>query len=583
MAKLFNRLEIELEYPSGTWTSIVPTVEDIVLSKSREKGKFFYRTNLETKLLLRKAAWDFISAIETDSHCSEVNIRINCGADTLYEGNIKLTDADFDFSNCNATIEANTVDDYTCIQQGLKKEVNVLPGDQTLKLYIGEIERQDCVEPHITGLEPPITIPLDGCLSELDGWTLESNLYEDVTPFGPGAIPPFEAAQETNWWRLTVDSATQPPGIGWTNIGGTTWVKAPVTVVDEDLTTDPPPEESFWYQYWKLGFGTETSIDNGIRLDDLLELFMEEIGCSLTVVSDYFGINPDATAPSNDAYTAAADKLQDVLIFQKSDVKRSSASNNATTGKMTLEELFNLLANGFQVFPSLVAGQLRLEHISYYENKAVSLDLMLPIYQRWVKRSKKYSYDNSDNPRFEKFNAMETTNNRHFDGVPIEYGVACSSKENDTVQHSLGRFVTDISSVITSLEAFSDDGFVVVNAIPFEGELYLDSEYSAADGTTEVLNGHLSFPNLHDKYWRNYAYQAEGTLNGDAVIFESVRPNKKGVPITVPGWCCSDFIDFDPATLITTPLGNGEVEKVTYSVRSGMVTFELSYGGGSTS
>ena len=577
LAKLFDRLRFELEYPSGTWTTIVPTVDDVVLSKSREKGKFLYRLNLETELLLRKAAWDYISEIETDAHCSEINIRLSCGAQTIYEGSVKLNDASFDFSNCSATIEANTDDDYSCIERGLKTEINIIPGDQTLKFFIGEIERQDCIETHVTGLNPPVYSGIDDCLSEADGWQIEENIYQNVTPSGPGVVAPFEADQETTWFRLTVDSATQPPGIGWTNIGGTTWVRPLVIVVDEDQTTSPPPEEAFWYQYWKPAFGNNESIDNGVRLDDLLQTFLNEIGCTLTIVSDFLGINPDFTAPSNDAYTAAYEKMQDVLIFQKSDVKRGDASNNATSGKMTLDELFTFLANGPKVFPSIVNGSLRLEHISYYEEKPISLDLTTAPYMRWMKRSRKYSYTNDDNPRFEKFSAMETTNNARFDGVPIEYGVECSSKDNDTVQHSLGRFVTDISSVITTPDSFSDDGFVVVNAIEFEGELYIDSEMSALFPADEVLNGHLSFPNLHDKYWRNYAYQASGLLNGVTIDFDSVRPSKRGVPITIPGWCCADFLNFDPASLVRTPIGDGEIEKITYSVKTGNVVFELIY------
>lgn len=572
---------MEIEYPATVWAAIVPTVEDIILSKSRQDGQFFYRLEMQTELLLRKAAWDFISAIETDDHCSDVNIRIRCGDLTIYEGNIALNDASFDFSSCLATLKANTDDDFTCIEKGLKKEINILPGDQTLKLYIGELEYQDCISTHITGLTPPVYNPIDTCISP-GLWALSENLYQNVFPSGTGATPPFEADQETTWVRQTVDSATPPPGIGWTNIGGNTWVRTPVTIVDEDLTTDPPPEESSWSLYWKLAFGNDTSIDNGVRLDDLLQTFLDEIGCTLTIVSDYFGINPDFTHPTNDAYTAALEKMKDVLIFQKSDVKRGDASNNATVGKMTLDELFTFLANGPKVFPSIIAGTLRLEHISFYEEKPISLDLTLPQYRRWMKRKKKYSYDNTNSPRFEKFSAMETTNNRFFDGVPIEYGAECSSKDKDTEQHQLGRFVTDISSVLTSPEKFSDDGFVVVNAISFGGELYLDTELSAVNGTEQVLNGHLSFPNLHDKYWRNYAYQPTGFLNSDPVTFESTRPNKKQEPFTLEGWCCDDFVNFDPATLVTTELGNGEVEKITFSVRSGRVTFELIYGGTQT-
>lgn len=576
MAKFLDRLTFEIEYPLGTWSAITPDVEDIVLTKKRENGQYFYRLSLETELLLMKAAWAFISEIEETDHCAEVNIRIKCRADVLYEGKLSLNDGNFDFSRCNARLKATTEDDYACLERGLKQEMNVLPGDQTLRLYIGEPEYQTCIGVHITGLNPPYYDPIDDCISPAL-WSLSENIYQNVSPSGTGALPPFEADQETTWVRLTVDSATPPPGVGWTNIGGTTWVKPPAVIVDEAQTTDPPPEEAVWFQYWKLATGDVASVDNGVRLDDLIGRFLSEIGCSLTVVSDFFLINPDFTNPTNDAYAAAQEKLGNVLVFQKSDVKRGSASNNATLGKMTLDELFQFLANGFKVFPSVLNGALRLEHISYYENKSVSLDLTSAAYRRWTMRKKKYSYANDESPRYEKFSAMETISNERFDGVPIDYGSLCSSKDNDTVQHPLGRFVTDFSNVINYPEKFSDDGFVVVNAVEFDGQLYIDSEYSALFGTDELINGHLSFPNLQDKYWRNYAYQSIGSLNDTAVTFESVRPNKRGEAITIPGWCCADFLNFDPASLVRTPIGDGEIEKITYSVKTGNVVFELIY------
>lgn len=579
MAKLFNRVRVEVEYPADTYTDITPTVPDLVFSKERKNGQQFHRTSLESELTLIKAAWAFISEIETDAHCAEVGIRVSCGLDVIYEGAIALKDGGFDFDSCLATISASTDDPYLCLERGLKQQINILPGDQTLKFYIGTLETESCTDTSIP-LNPN---PLTDCLTEMDGWVIYENNYTNITPNGSGATPPFTVDQETIWIRQTVDSVTEPPGEGWTNIGANTWVKEPIVLLDEENTTDPPPPESVWYTRYKLAFGNDASIDNGVRLDDLLEMFMDEIGCDLTIVSDFFGINPDATHPTNNAYTAALEKMQNLLIFQKSDVKRGDVSNNATVGKMTLEELFNFFAHGMKVFPSIVGGALRLEHISYYENKNVSLDLTVPAYSRWMKRKRKYEYINDDNPRFEKFAAMETTNNANFDGVPITYGVECASKDNDTVEHRLGRFVTDISSVITSPGSFSDDGFVVVNAIEFDGELYADSEFSALSIFEEMLNGHLSFPNLHNKYWRNYAYQSEGTINSNAVTFSSVRPNKKGIPITLPGWCCSDFLDFDPSTLLITGLGFGEVVKMTYSMRSGNVTFELAYGGSTTS
>ena len=588
MAKLFEKVVVEIEVPfgGGTFTDVTPTVPDLIFSKKRQRGQYFYRLSLEGELLLRKAAWDFVSDLEITDHCSDLGIRVRCGLDTLFEGKIKLGDGEFDFSSCLATIEATTEDEYSCIEAGLKKETNILASptsEETLYFLIGEIETQRCPPASttsITGLLPVNPPVEDSCLTDPDTWSLLENHFTFITPSGAGASPPFTAEHYSVWVRQTVDSATQPPGIGWVNISGITWVRPVVTVFDEVNSTSPPPEEDNWHQLYTLAWGGETEIDNGVPLGVLIDFMLDQIDCSLTVVSDYFGINPDATHPVNTAYTAALEKMQNLLIFQISDVKRSDVSNNATIGLMTLDELFQFFTV-LDVFPSIMNGALRIEHISFYENKPVSLDLTASPYLRWMKRKNKYTYDNSDNPRYEKFAWGTNTNSGSFNATDIQYGAACSSKDNDTVQHNSGKFITDLASVITTPEKFSDDGFVVVNAISFLGDLYADTELGVVNGE-ELLNGHLSFPNILDKYWRNYAYQSTGLLNNTSITFDSIRPNKKGEAIVLPGWCCSDFLDFDPTTLVTTEIGDGEVEKITWSARSGTVTFELSYGGGTT-
>lgn len=588
MAKFLERLTFEVEYPAGTWTAITPTVEDVVLVKKRENGQYFYRLSLETELLLLKTAWDFISEIEETDHCSEVNLRISCGTDLLYEGKLALNDGNFDFGTCAATLKATTEDNYACLQRSLKKDVNVLADvdETTLNFTIGEVETKRCPSPgtttHIPVFYPAGVQPNeDSCLTELDGWVVIENNFSNVTPNGDGS---YNGDLYTVWARLTVDSATQPPGIGWVNIGGTTWVKAPAFTFDQENSEDPPPNgTTSWVQYWTLDFAEQLPIDNGVPLANMMEFMLSDIDCPLTVVSNFFTINPDFTNPTNDVYTSAQEKLGNVLVFQISDVKRGDASNNATIGLMNFEELFNFFAM-LKVFPSVDGDLLRIEHISYYENKPISLDLTAAPYYRWVKRKKKYTYANDDSPQFEKFAWGVNTNNALFNApYPIEYGAACSNPENNSVTHNAERFVTDLQSVLDTPDLFPDDGFVVVNAIEFNGGLYADTEYGAIATLTEILNAHLSLPNILNRYWRNYAYQPSGYLNGSLVDFDSVRPNKRGEAITVPGWCCSDFIDFDPATLVTTPIGNGEVEKVTYSVKNGTATFELIYGGGLTS
>ena len=52
-----------------------------------------------------------------------------------------------------------------------------------------------------------------------------------------------------------------------------------------------------------------------------MEYLMLQSGCGLTVQSDFFNINPPGLNPSNSAYDKAFLELQELVVFQKSDIK----------------------------------------------------------------------------------------------------------------------------------------------------------------------------------------------------------------------------------------------------------------------
>lgn len=72
-------------------------------------------------------------------------------------------------------------------------------------------------------------------------------------------------------------------------------------------------------------------------------------------------------------------------------------------------------------------------------------------------------------------------------------------------------------------------------------------------------NGHLSVANLMDNYWRHGRVLEDGTMNGNVEVFESVKPNRLQVPITIPK-CCTE-IHWN--TYYTTGLGVGRVYKAS--------------------
>jgi hypothetical protein len=569
--KLFEKIKLEVEYPTGTWTAVVPTNEDLTFIRKKEKGYQLYSFDIDTALQFTGASYAFLKSIEENDRCAYLPLRVSEGGTVAFTGKLRLVDGDYNVSQCTASSKTASDSSFTCLTDGLKVERNILGvgGNVVLKPFIGTVVTQRCPSASnamISGLLPVNPPVQDSCLAQPDGWVVLENNFDFIAP--NGSPPPWTAEHHTIWTRIEVTSATEPPGGGWTNIGGGTWVKSPVMEYDYENSIGPPTVGGgSWHQIYKYSWVNQGDIDNGRTLENILAYFIQNLGCPLTIASNFFNINPDGTAPVNDAYTAAAANMANVVVFQKSDVKRANVSNNATIGRLTLEEIFAWL-EALNVFPTIEANTLRIEHITYYLNKPTGLNIDLPTYSRWAGRSNRYTYRTDEMPRFEKWAYMERTDDTAFEGSPIDYFAACSNGE--TVQHSFTRAVANISKVVSQPDSFSDDGFVLVAAVEFQGDLYVSEENG-------LINGHLSVPAIQDNYFMDYAYQESGVVNFNTVTFNSVRPQKRAEPVSIPNFCLLDFVAVDPNALITRHGEEMEAETLRYSARGSFVTFELIY------
>lgn len=589
MAKLSEKLKFEIEYPSGTWVQVYPTNEDFVFKKTREETGRIFTLEMDTDPVFKKdASWDFISDIEVNDHCADLNIRVTCpleGGVTLYEGKVRLSKSEFNFSDCVARIKTQPEDGFTCLKDGLKKQINVLPlvattSRKTLNMSIGTLEYQYCpgpTEADYSGniaVSNPFVLPVqDSCLSELDGWVALENKFRFIT----GGSAPWTAQNQTRWVRLTVDSATEPPGEGWTNIGGTTWVKSPEVVFDFENSSTGFGTESTYQTIYQLSYSATEPIDNGMLFSDMLSAMLGSggINCPLTVVSNFFSISADGTNPSNDAYTKAQAGLANLIVFQQSDVKRPSVSENATVAYLKMEELLAWLYDMFKVIPYISGTTLYLEHVSYFESNPVSLDLTASPYDKWTKRKNSYKYKEEETPRYEFFKwQADSYASGKFRTAGILYGSACAGTGED-VTHQLVRVNTDIESILLNPSNFEDDGFVFVAAALFDGEYYAVDEPLQGFSAVTPINGHLSFRNLIPYYHRWQAYQETASgVDLATLTIVSTRATKENEPVTISGWCCTDFINFGPDSKVTMPTGDSDVVSVEFSVRNGTATFE---------
>lgn len=298
------------------------------------------------------------------------------------------------------------------------------------------------------------------------------------------------------------------------------------------------------------------SFKNGRRFDEVLQFLLDQTGCGLTVVSDFFGINGDNTAPSNSAYDRAADVLQDLIIHQKSDVKRHDATevSKEPVWNMKLRDLLNDLKTMFKVAWRIDGTDFRLEHVSYFEAQAgpdytaayyekvlTGLDENIPLLRRFLFRDEQCS--------------------DYFKGYPIE--TYCG--EGETTER-LSLFSTDLAFMTEAdnAESIADDGWVLVATTPGA----FTNQYENIED-----NRPLSFTELH-QYFHLWEMDGAGKINNADVTPQSVRRTRKA-PAFGTTLCCDDA--FDPSELVTTAMGQGEVEDSERNWALNTITLTLKY------
>lgn len=324
----------------------------------------------------------------------------------------------------------------------------------------------------------------------------------------------------------------------------------PWTLVDNNC----PGGGSTW---WTCPAGVNSIVfefDNGRMFNDALEYMLSETGCGFTVVSDFFNINPDGTAPGNAAYTAAAQDLHHLVIYQKSDIKRHSASDPAVAPAwdVKLRDFLNDLKLMFNVRWKAADGVFRIEHVSYFEAQPGN-DYTAAKYERVLEEN---TLEVSNITKFKYRDARATS---YFKGNPIE--IYCGIGEQEK---QLTLFYTDIEFALSTdgLEAVGDDGFFLIAA-----------REDGADLRVKENNRPLSWTELHQNYHR-HDMPGVGKINTVEVTPLSIRKTRKAPRFAVTH-CCDDT--FNPENFITTSMGEGEVETADWNIARDYLAPELKY------
>lgn len=520
-----------IESDSTPNTQIYPTWSNQTSSERVNDGVYF-RDKIDGEL--RVGAEDY-ALIKEVPDCELITVYLEelCG-ETWTErirGSFTTYDINWNETLCRASVSPKISDAYVCLFDSwdISKVISGAGSVVVARPFGGTYEGgygccSECIpngDPIPT--DPVCSVPANYCFDhnttelENDGplcQYLTTSCFHRITGTGTALTPP-------------------PYGTGWTLLSGTTWWRCPDVV---DTSYGP--------------------LDQGRWLSDVLEYLADNLQCPLTVRSHFFGINATHDAPpSNDAYTFADTYCQALQVHQKSDVKRPDSTNPAQSfvWKMTLKKLLEDFEGLFQVFFKVDGTDLIIEHSTYFES-VEWLDVS--------NRNLTISYEKKDNgaPTKElfKFVDSEATFEVPFAAQPITYG-NCGEGTKET---KLNYFSNDVSYIraTDNQEEIADSNFVLICT-------ELIGSYNAIVENNEPMG----WERLHDALHRDRRYFIDGTMNGTAETFNSVRRTRKLEPFDVT-LCCDDTIN--PTGYVTTAIGPATVDKITRNYAKDKVTIE---------
>lgn len=583
--------------PTGQFTA-TPDVSQLRWQWRKHSDEDFFIKELATPLRFINSSklsifdFDKLHTVERSGHLcdrTEINIEKNCGEGwtLFYSGYLAMVDGEWDVDRCTVEIKPRTLDSLACLIDNWKSEKNIVNYSdfQTISRIEGEIEEKKCCEDetgypddHINLQTQGITYSVStGCIDG-SGWNIMRNemsfrLYGRL----------FDALRGewticTSWIREKWTGGGTPSSPGWTQDNGD-YVRPIPTILDsqiESLSTvdaDNLSDALFWQQYQRL-----PDLQFGLSLNEVLDGLINE-RCTFTVISNFFGINPDGTNPSNIAYDYAQDYLQELMIFDV-NAFQGDITQGPTTLPITLESMWRDLKTIFNVTMRSSGGNLYIEHVSYLQDRFM-LDLTTPEMVGHLKGKRKYTYKEDELPRYERWEYANEPDG-YFRPIQVEYRGDCvRPDEEKTDSYIAQNFVVDVDGIFLSNMTESENRYAETLFALVATKDGVVNRYPVTPlGGEVVTNGVMTWPNLFENLHRWGRKKKTGIVQryvddpGVSTEFFSRVYNRSQKDIRIP-LCCSDLDQFAPEDYVRTQLGWGKVQEATYEEPGGILNLNL--------
>lgn len=561
-------------------------IQNLNITWTKDANSAFFRKQLTGKIKFVADDFNYLFAQEHSIYrCTAMPIEIekNCdGYADFFIGRMLCDDGTWDLDHCEVEIQANPADVYQCYDDNKDITSNLFDisaHDEHVNTVKGTIETvvytDDAYPPtDWKGSGDPVT----------QGWTILSKTATQT----PSAMPPT-INQTVTWIRETIVSVV---------VLGSPWIlqstdttdplitrytyARPPALFDKISSTTQDSETEYTSSYaYKYG----AQFQNGMKLYDAMNALLQAMCPGLTLKSDFFQWNPDNVSAVN--YETGEDsKVLNLILFQKSDVKRPpstsdiangfAADDAATDATTDFDDRLSDLCNTFQLQWWIDDdNNFRIEHPSWF-NKVLGLDLTDPTRedQKFRVGLTAYSYNTDGLPRKQIFTWMDTsTFGNDFAGNDIVYQSTCSgisdqNNKNINVQNT----TTDVELCLDNPDAdsdVSDDGFVLM-ACDVDNFLLYQTPILGGN----MLNNTLSWAALQFDYWRYNNYFEQFILNNNLETTQKLIYNKKQSNV-IAVICCGE--DFDADKQVKTKLGSGEMSSAVLNLFTDQLTLEIMF------
>lgn len=549
--------------------------------------KLDYKINLSGKIVLVKTPYNRVMQMEGSVYrCDEQTLSVSkdCGGvlKPIFTGQISLNDAEFNLDKCKVILK--TLDDARdkCINDGKSSKVNLMQLIYNRiivknKSYNGVIETKTCSTNSPAGGNGENPYYWCGSGQPEDGnWTCVSAMSQS---------PDGVHFHSSNVWKreiIEID-CSETPDPNWVLVEdncATTGKKKyaqGVTLYNCSSSGTAPDEFGSYSYQWScsvLGYdGNTYQIDNGLHFTDVMKELVKASCPNLTVKSDFFQINPDNISGTN-YVTNKASRVNNIIVFQKSDVKRPNASGNASKLEISLEKMLEVLKTMFNVKWRIEGNFFRLEHISYFQ-KNNGFNITTSALKKYFVGKRIYTYESEKIPQKEVFDWKEKGENPDWK-VEVEYSGCVTNKKDNIKSYVLDDVMTDVVYAMANPDPDSnkvdDQGFVLVSTKKINNEYFINTENSP-NGSR--LNNVFAFAQLFRDYQYYERPMKRGKVNGTQTQFISTIPTKKGEKFAIP--LCPCNTDFNPDDFITTALGEGIVSGARFRFKDEMLELDLLY------